>query len=209
MEPTAIDLKLFNEHLVKLLKGEEIEMPEFDFHVGTKRYNGKKMKLEPDEVLVIEGIHCLNDKLTRQIEKEYKYKIYISALTVLNMDRYNRISTTQTRLIRRMVRDYQFRGYSAINTLNTWHKVTEGEEKNIFPFQEEADTIFNTSLIYELSALKDTAMPLLKEIKQDNVEYAEAQKLINILKYFKSIPKEYVPANSLLKEFLGGGDFKY
>lgn len=205
----AIDLKLFNEHLVKLLNGEEVEMPEFDFHVGTKRYNGKKLKLAEDEILVIEGIHCLNDKLTNQISKTQKYKVYISALTVLNIDRYNRISTTDTRLIRRIVRDFQFRGYSALNTLNTWHKVTEGEEKNIFPFQEEADKIFNTSLIYELSALKDTAMQLLKQIKQDEVEYAEAQRLINILKYFKPIPKNYIPTNSLLKEFLGGGDFKY
>ncbi len=203
----AIDLKLFNNHLVKLLNGDEIEMPEFDFSVGTKKYNGKKLSLKKDEVLVIEGIHCLNDKLTSQISKEQKYKIYISALTVLNMDRYNRISTTDTRLIRRIVRDYQFRGYSALNTLNTWHKVTEGEVKNIFPFQEEADSIFNTSLIYELNALKSIAMPLLKEIDEGYKEYAEAQRLINILKYFREIPNEYVPTNSLLKEFLGGGIF--
>lgn len=203
----AIDLELFNSHLVKLLNGEEVEMPEFDFHNGTKRYNGKKLILKQDEVLVIEGIHCLNDKLTSHISKDQKYKIYISALTVLNMDRYNRISTTDTRLIRRMVRDYQFRGYSALNTLDTWHKVTEGEVKNIFPFQESADTIFNTSLIYELSALKDIAMPLLQEIDKDYKEYAEAQRLINILKYFKPIPSDYVPTNSLLKEFLGGGIF--
>ena len=175
--------------------------------MGTKRYNGKKMKLAEDEVLVMEGIHCLNDKLTSQISKDQKYKIYISALTVLNMDRYNRISTTDTRLIRRIVRDYQFRNYSAIHTLNTWHKVTEGEEKNIFPFQEEADKIFNTSLIYELSALKPIAMPLLEEIGKDNVEYAETQRLIDMLKYFKEIPNNYVPDNSLLKEFLGGGTF--
>ena len=203
----AIDLKLFNEHLVKLLNGEEIEVPEFDFSVGTKRYNGKKMKLADDEILVIEGIHCLNDKLTSQISKEQKYKIYISALTVLNMDRYNRISTTDTRLVRRIVRDYQFRGYSALHTLNTWHKVTEGEEKNIFPYQESANTIFNTSLIYELNALKPIAMPLLEAITDEYKEYAEAQRLINILKYFKVIPKDYVPNNSLLKEFLGGGTF--
>ena len=203
----AIDLKLFNKHLVQLLKGEEIEVPEFDFHVGTKRYNGKKMKLAEDEILVIEGIHCLNDKLTSQIAKEHKYKIYISALTVLNMDRYNRISTTDTRLIRRIVRDYQFRGYTAVNTLNAWRKVTAGEEKNIFPYQEHADKIFNTSLIYELGALKDVAMPLLKAIGKDYKEYAEAQRLINMLKYFKSIPSKYVPTNSLLKEFLGGGIF--
>ncbi len=203
----AIDLKLFNEHLVKLLNGEEIEVPEFDFHEGTKRYNGKKLKLADDEILVIEGIHCLNDKLTSQISKEQKYKIYISALTVLNMDRYNRISTTDTRLVRRIVRDYQFRGYSAVHTLDTWYKVNRGEEKNIFPFQEEADTIFNTSLIYELGALKKIAMPLLKEIDNTYKEYAEAQRLINILKYFKDIPSEYVPNNSLIKEFLGGGTF--
>ncbi len=203
----AIDLKLFNEHLVKLLNGEEIEMPEFDFTVGTKRYNGKKMRLAEDEILVIEGIHCLNDKLTSQIPKEQKYKVYISALTVLNMDRYNRISTTDTRLIRRIVRDYQFRGYSALHTLNTWHKVTEGEEKNIFPFQEEADKIFNTSLIYELNALNPIAVPLLEEITNEYTEYAEAQRLLNMLKYFKPIPNEKIPNNSLLKEFLGGGTF--
>ena len=203
----AIDLKLFNEHLVKLLNGEEIEVPEFDFAVGTKRYNGKKMKLADDEILVIEGIHCLNDKLTSQISKDQKYKVYISALTVLNMDRYNRISTTDTRLIRRIVRDYQFRSYSALHTLNTWHKVTEGEEKNIFPFQEQADKIFNTSLIYELNALKPIAVPLLEEITNEYAEYAEAQRLLNMLKYFKEIPNEKIPNNSLLKEFLGGGTF--
>ena len=203
----AIDLKLFNEHLVKLLNGEEIEVPEFDFTVGTKRYNGKKMKLADDEILVIEGIHCLNDKLTSQISKDQKYKIYISALTVLNMDRYNRISTTDTRLIRRIVRDKQFRGYTAIDTLNAWKKVTKGEQQNIFPYQEQADSIFNTSLIYELNALKKVAMPLLREIGPEYEEYAEAQRLINILKYFKEIPNSYVPINSLLKEFLGGGIF--
>lgn len=205
----AIDLKLLNDHLVKLLNGEEIEMPEFDFHIGSKKYNGKKLKLAEDEVLVMEGIHCLNDELTNQIAQNQKYKIYISALTVLNMDRYNRISTTDTRLVRRIVRDFQFRGYSATHTINTWHKVTEGEEKNIFPYQEEADKIFNTSLIYELCALKSVAMPLLKEIKQDIPEHAEAQRLINMLKYFNEIPNDYVPKNSLLKEFLGGGDFSY
>ena len=205
----AIDLELFNRHLTKLLNGEEVEMPEFDFHVGTKRYNGKKLKLEPDQVLVIEGIHCLNDQLTSSIEKDQKYKIYISALTVLNMDRYNRISTTDTRLIRRIVRDHQFRGYDAKHTIGTWHMVNKGEEKNIFPYQEEADSIFNTSLIYELSALKEIAMPLLEEIKQEDAEYAEARRLIEMLKYFKAIPSKDVPTNSLLKEFLGGGSFKY
>lgn len=205
----AIDLELFNSHLTKLLNGEEVEMPEFDFHEGTKRYNGKKLKLEADQVLVIEGIHCLNDKLTSKIAKEQKYKIYISALTVLNMDRYNRISTTDTRLVRRIVRDHQFRGYDAKHTIATWHSVNNGEEKNIFPYQEEANSIFNTSLIYELNVLKGVVMPLLEEIGQSEPEYAEAQRLINMLKYFEEIPTQYVPTNSLLKEFLGGGNFKY
>ena len=201
----AIDLELFNNHLTKLLNGEEIEMPEFDFYVGTKKYNGKKLKLQSDEVLVIEGIHCLNDKLTSKIPKEQKYKIYISALTVLNMDDYNRISTTDTRLIRRIVRDFQFRGYDAKHTISNWNMVNIGEEKNIFPYQEEADSIFNTSLIYELGALKTIVMPLLEAISKDEPEYAEARRLINTLKYFEEIPQQYVPSNSLLKEFLGGG----
>ncbi len=205
----AIDLNLFNDHLTRLLNGEEVEIPEFDFHVGTKRYNGKKLKLESDQVLVIEGIHCLNDKLTSKIEKDQKYKIYISALTVLNMDRYNRISTTDTRLVRRIVRDYQFRGYDAKHTIATWHMVNNGEEKNIFPYQEEANSIFNTSLIYELGVLKGVVLPLLQEIKQEEPEYAEAKRLMDMLKYFETIPAEYVPTNSLLKEFLGGGNFKY
>lgn len=205
----AIDLDLFNSHLTKLLNGEEIEMPEFDFHVGTKRYNGKKLKLEKDEVLVIEGIHCLNDELTSSISKDQKYKVYISALTVLNMDRYNRISSTDTRLVRRIVRDYQFRSYSAKQTIANWYMVNRGEEKNIFPYQENANVIFNTSLIYELGVLKNVAMPLLEEITPKEPEYAEARRLINILKYFRNIPAEYVPANSLIKEFVGGGNFKY
>lgn len=205
----AIDLELFNDHLTKLLNGEEVEMPEFDFKVGTKLYKGKKLKLAEDEVLVIEGIHCLNDKLTSSIPKEQKFKIYISDLTVLNMDYYNRISSTDNRLIRRIVRDYQFRGYSAKHTLETWHSVNNGEEKNIFPYQETADAMFNTSLIYELGVLRIIALPLLEEIKNDVPEYAEARRLVNFLKYIKEIPAEYVPTNSLLKEFMGGGDFKY
>ena len=205
----AIDLELFNDHLTRILNGEEVEMPEFDFKVGTKRYKGKKLKLEPDEVLVIEGIHCLNDKLTSKIPKDQKFKIYISALTVLNMDYFNRISSTDNRLIRRIVRDYQFRGYSATHTLESWHSVNDGEEQNIFPYQETADAMFNTSLIYELGALKPIALPLLEKITPDYKEYAEAKRLINFLKYFKDIDTNMVPSNSLLKEFIGGGDFKY
>ena len=204
----AIDTELFNKHLLALLNGEEVEMPEFDFHEGTKRYNGNKIKLGKDDVLVIEGIHCLNDKLTAKISKDQKYKIYISALTVLNMDAFNRISTTDTRLIRRMARDSKFRGYTAQNTIASWPNVNKGEEKNIFQFQEEADSIFNTSLIYELGVLKDDVMPLLEKITPEEKEYAEAQRLLEILRYFQSIPKDMVPSNSLLREFLGGGDFK-
>ena len=205
----AIDLELFNNHLTALLNGETIECPEFDFSVGTKRYKGKTMHLADDEILVIEGIHCLNDKLTSQIPKENKYKVYISDLTVLNMDRLNRISTTDSRLIRRIVRDYQFRNYSAEHTLDSWPKVNRGERVNIFPYQETADSMFNTSLIYEIAALKNIALPLLQAITPDKREHAEAVRLINILKYFEPIPSEYIPANSLLKEFLGGGYFEY
>ena len=204
----AIDIELFNKHLLALLNGEEVEMPEFDFHRGTKVYNGNKIKMGKDDVLVIEGIHCLNDELTKKIPHDQKYKVYISALTVLNMDAYNRISTTDTRLIRRIVRDNQFRGYSAKDTISTWNNVNIGEEKNIFPFQEEADSIFNTSLIYELGVLKNEAIPLLEQITNSEPEYAEAQRLIEILRYFESISKDIVPSNSLIKEFLGGGDFK-
>ena len=205
----AIDLDLFNKNLTALLNGEVIQCPEFDFSVGTKKYKGKTMHLADDEILVIEGIHCLNDKLTALIPKKQKYKVYISDLTVLNMDRLNRISTTDTRLIRRIVRDYQFRSYSAKHTLDAWPKVNRGEEKNIFPYQEDADSIFNTSLIYELAALKDIAIPLLEEIKPNEKQYAEARRLIEILKYFKSIKSDIIPNNSLLKEFLGGGYFEY
>ena len=204
----AIDRDLLNKHLLALLDGKEIEMPEFDFREGTKKYNGKKLKLAKDEVLVIEGIHCLNDKLTEKIPHDQKYKVYISALTVLNMDSFNRISTTDTRLIRRIVRDNKFRGYTAKQTIATWNNVNKGEQNNIYPFQEGADSIFNTSLIYELGVLKNEIMPLLEEITKEEPEYAEARRLMEILRYFQTIPENMVPSNSLLKEFLGGGDFK-
>ena len=205
----AIDLKLFNDHLSKLLAGEEVEIPQFDFIEGTKKYKGNKLRLKEDEVLVIEGIHCLNNKLTSSIPKEQKFKVYISALTVLNMDRYTKVSSSDVRLIRRIVRDYQFRGYTAKHTIQGWQSVTRGEVEYIFPFQEDADIIFNTSLIYELGVLKGLATPMLKEITKDEKEYAEASRLLGILKYIRSIPASEVPTNSLLKEFVGGGDFKY
>ncbi len=200
----ALDVKLFNEHLVKLLNGEEIQVPTFDFTVGHKRYNGETMKLQKDEILVIEGIHCLNDRLTSSIPKEQKYKIYISALTVLNIDYYNRISTTDTRLIRRIVRDHQFRGYSAKHTIKMWYSVNRGEERYIYPYQEEANSMFNSSLIYELGVLKDYALPLLKEIQNTEPEYAEATRLIRLLSYFDSVPQEAIAKTSLIREFIGG-----
>lgn len=204
----AIDLKLFNNHLKRLLKGEKVEMPEFDFKVGTKRYNGNFMELADDEILIIEGIHCLNDKLTSSIPKENKYKVYISGLTVLNVDYYNRISTTDTRLIRRIVRDYQFRGYSALHTIRMWNSVSRGERKNIYPFQAEADSMFNSALVYELAVLKDYAVPLLEEIDESYPEHIVAQRLLILLKYFESIKTDNIPPNSILREFIGGSIFE-
>lgn len=204
----AIDTKLLNQDILKLLNGEEIDAPTFNFHTGHKEYRGNKMKLAEDEVLIMEGIHCLNDDLTYLIPKDQKYKIYISALTVLNMDYYNRISTTDTRLIRRIVRDNQFRGYSAKYTLEMWESVKAGELKNIFKFQEEADAMFNSSLVYELGVLKKYAEPLLKEIKPDSPLYSEAKRLLTMLKYFKSIPDNNIPIKSLLREFIGGSVFE-
>ena len=200
----AIDLDLFNDHLVKLLNGETIEVPKFDFKVGTKRYDGTTMSLGKNDILVIEGIHCLNDRLTKAIPKDEKVKIYISDLTVLNIDYFNRISTTDTRLIRRIVRDYKFRGYDALNTLKSWYSVNRGEEKNIYPYQEEADYMFNSSLIYELAVQKKYAIPLLKEIDRSHKEYGEAQRLIEFLEYFDDIPDDDIPNTSLLREFIGG-----
>ena len=165
------------------------------------------MKLAEDEILVIEGIHCLNDKLTKSIPRNKKYKIYISALTVLNIDSYNRISTTDTRLIRRIVRDNQYRNYSALHTIKIWYSVNRGENKYIFPYQEEADSMFNSSLIYELGVLKDYALPLLKEIDKTNPEYAEAKRIATLLSYFESIPEKDIPNTSLIREFIGNGVF--
>ena len=205
----AVDLKLLNDHLSRLLKGEEIEMPTFDFKMGHKNYLGNKMKLEDDEILIMEGIHCLNDALTPAIPKEQKFKIFISALTVLNIDYYNRISTTDTRIIRRTVRDYQFRGYSAQNTLSAWPSISRGEHKNIFPYQNDADVMFNTSIIYEFNVLRNYAIPLFEGITKDQPEYAEAKRLVHFLKYFEPISPDDVPKNSLIKEFIGGSIFEY
>lgn len=205
----AIDLKLFNHDLIELLKGNEILMPTFNFKTGCKEYTGETMKLGSDEILVIEGIHCLNDKLTAAIPRENKYKIYISNLTVLNIDYFNRISTTDSRLIRRIVRDYKFRSYNAIHTLQIWNSVNRGEEQYIYPFQEEADSMFNTSLIYEFCVLKKFAVPLLESINSSYPEYSEARRLLEFLKYFETIDIENVPKNSLLREFIGDSIFEY
>ena len=205
----ALDLKLFNEHLTKLINGEEIEVPTFDFKDGTKIYNGNKMKLGENDILVIEGIHSLNDRLTSTIPKENKFKIYLSDLTVLNIDYFNRISTTDTRLIRRIVRDYNFRSYTALDTLKRWDSVNNGENKNIFPYQEEADAMFNSSLVYELAVLKKYAKPLLDEIDRSVPEYSEAKRLSTLLEYFDDMDETAIPNNSILREFIGESIFEY
>lgn len=205
----AVDMKLLNEHIERLLNGEEVEMPTFNFTTGSKEYKGNKVKLGKDDIIVMEGIHCLNDRLTAQIPRNKKFKVYISALTVLNIDEFNRISTTDSRLIRRIVRDSNFRSYSAIHTLKMWDSVNRGELKNIFPFQEEADAMFNTSLIYEICVLKKYALPQLEALDNRSIEFLEAKRIREFLKYFEDIPDDLVPTNSLLREFIGGGDFKY
>ena len=205
----AVDINLFNNHLLKLLKGEEIEMPTFDFEIGTKKYLGNRIKMKENEILIIEGIHCLNDELTKLIPEEQKYKIYISCLTSLNINEKDKISNKDIRLIRRMVRDSQFRSYNALTTLKRWDSVVEREEKNIFPFKENADSKFDSSLIYELVVLKNYAVPLLDEIDNSMPEYLEAERLKRMLCFFNSISEKYIPENSLLREFIGGSIFKY
>lgn len=200
----ALDLKLFNEHLSKLLEGEEVEIPTFNFHKGMREPVGKKMQIENDQVIIIEGIHGLNERLTASIPRENKFKIYISALTQLRVDNHNRIPTTDARIIRRMVRDYQFRGYSAVGTIKMWPSVRRGEEKNIFPFQEEADIMFNSATVYELAVLRNMAIPLLNDIGIDQPEYSEAKRLKDFLSYFLPLDIKDIPATSLIREFVGG-----
>lgn len=204
----AIDVKQFNQDLTDLLEGKEVELPSFNFKTGQREYNGQTKKLGEHDVLVIEGIHCLNDALTYKLPKENKFKIYISALTQLNIDEHNRIPTTDGRLLRRMVRDARTRGTSARKTIAMWPSVRRGEEENIFPYQEEADVMFNSALIYELAVLKQYAEPVLFGIEKDCEEYIEAKRLLKFLDYFVGIGSEHVPANSLLKEFIGGGCFQ-
>ena len=203
----AIDTKQFNEDMLKLLNGERVEMPTFNFKTGKREYKGKYKQLGKDDILVIEGIHGLNDKMSYALPKESKYKIYISALTCLNVDEHNRIATTDCRLIRRMVRDARTRGTSAQGTIKMWPSVRRGEEENIFPFQSSADATFNSALIYELSVLKQYAEPLLFAIKPGEPEYYEAHRLLKFLDYFLGVSSENLPNNSLVREFVGGSCF--
>lgn len=204
----AVDIELFNKHMGQLLAGEEVDMPTFNFKIGRKEYNGKKLKLGPEDILVIEGIHCLNDELSYSLPVESKFKIYISALTQLNIDEHNRVATTDGRLIRRMVRDHKTRGASARKTLSMWQSVRRGEEKNIFPFQEHADVVFNSALTYEISVLKNYVEPLLFAIEEGDEEYQEAKRLLKFLSYFLPCGIEYIPINSIMREFVGGGCFE-
>lgn len=204
----AIDVKLFNTHMSALLRGEMVELPTFNFLTGRKEYKGNTLQLGADDVLVIEGIHCLNDKLAYSLPQENKFKIYLSALTQLNIDEHNRIPTTDGRLLRRIVRDARTRGSSAKRTISMWPSVRKGEGENIFPYQESADVIFNSALIYELSVLKQYAEPLLFGIKPEEPEYLEAKRLLKFLNYFQGIDSEKVPYNSILREFIGGSYFQ-
>lgn len=203
----AIDVELFNKDMALLLQGETIEVPFYNFKTGKREYRGRFKQLGNNDVLVIEGIHCLNDMLSHSLPKENKFKIYISALTQLNIDEHNRIPSTDGRLIRRMVRDARTRGISAKQTIDMWYSVRRGEEKYIFPYQEEADVMFNSALIYELAVLKLYAEPLLFGIDKDEPEYLEAKRLLKFLDYFLAVGSEEIPNNSILREFVGGSCF--
>lgn len=203
----SIDVKLFNEDMNRLLKGETVDMPSFNFKTGKREYRGRKLTLGADDILVIEGIHGLNDRLSQLIPPEHKFKIYISALTQLNIDEHNPLSTTDERLIRRIVRDARTRGTNAMETIAMWPSVRKGERENIFPFQEQADVMFNSALVYELAVLKVYAEPLLFGIERDCPEYLEAKRLLKLLDYFLPMPADGIPNNSLLREFVGGSCF--
>lgn len=203
----ALDLELFNEHLIRLLNGESVKIPTYNFMLGRREFRGRRIQIEPDQPLIIEGIHGLNERLTTAVPHSQKIKIYISALTQLAIDPHNRIPTTDTRLIRRLVRDSQFRSHDALKTLAIWPSVRRGEERNIFPFQEEADIMFNSALIYELGVLKSRADGLLRAIGPESPLHSEATRLLNFLSYFTALPDDDIPANSILREFLGKSCF--
>ncbi|HET6487088.1 MAG TPA: nucleoside kinase [Spirochaetia bacterium] len=206
---SALDVELLNDHLVRLLSGQEVETPLFDFHTGSRKPRGQAMKLPDRAVLILEGIHGLNDALTPLVGRGQKYKVYVSALTQLNLDDHNRISTTDNRLIRRMVRDNQFRGHSALKTLSMWPSVRRGEDRNIFPFQNTADSAFNSALDYELAVLKTYAEPLLATVKPDSPEYQDARTLLRFLANFAPLHPRWVPTTSILREFIGESAFRY
>lgn len=204
----CVDIAQFNEDMLALLAGKEVPLPSFDFIEGRRRYEGETLQLGANDILVIEGIHCLNDRLSSQLPQESRFRIYVSALTPLNIDEHNRIPTTDLRLIRRMLRDARTRGYSAKATIDRWPSVRRGEEKNIFPFQESADAMFDSSLIYEFPVMKTCAEQLLYGISPDEPEYAEAKRLLKFFDYFLAIDADAVPRNSLIKEFIGGSIFR-
>lgn len=205
----AIDLPYFDSDMQRLINGEEIDLPTYDFNTGTRIYRGKKLKMKENSVLLLEGIHGLNPELVSSVNEQFIYRIYVSALTTISLDGYNWIPTTDNRLLRRIVRDYRYRGYSAKETIARWPSVRKGEDKWIFPYQENADATFNSAMLYELAALKKYALPILNEVKQTDEENAEAYRLIRFLQYFNSIPDDELPGTSLLREFLGGGQFEY
>ena len=205
----ALDLPYFNKDLKKLLSGEEIDLPTFNFETGQRVFKGKKLKLRENSILVIEGIHALNPELTEFIDDKYKYRVYVSVLTSISLDNHNWIPTTDNRLLRRIIRDYRFRGYSAEDTINRWPSVRRGEDKWIFPYQENADAMFHSAMLYELAALRKFAEPILAQVPESSKANAEAYRLLRFLRYFNYIPTEELPGTSLLREFLGGGSFKY
>ncbi|MDR1390648.1 MAG: nucleoside kinase [Treponema sp.] len=205
----ALDVPFLNRQLLDLLEGREVDVPVFDFKTSSRKVRGKPITLDRRSILIIEGIHGLNDACTPQIERKLKFILYISALTQLNLDDHNRIPTSDNRLLRRMVRDNQFRGTSAAKTISMWPSVHKGEARHIFPFQDSADTAFNSALDYELAVLKFYAEPLLKSVKPNMREYAEARRLLSFLENFVPIPPQYVPGDSILREFIGESDFKY
>ncbi|MBN1819146.1 MAG: nucleoside kinase [Prolixibacteraceae bacterium] len=205
----AIDIDFFNQQLNELFQGKEVDLPGFDFALGKRKITGKKLKLNKDDILIIEGIHGMNPELLPQIDEKNVFKIFISALTQISYDEQNHISTADNRLLRRMVRDSKYRGYKATETIQRWPLVKKGEEKNIFPYQENADVMFNSSTIYELAVLKRFAEPLLKEVAENQQEYREAVRMLKFLSYFKPIDDSEIPPTSLLREFLGGSSFAY
>ncbi len=207
--PKAIDVELFKKHVEMLIKGEEVSIPKFNFITGRREDTGEKVILEENNPIIVEGIHCLNPYITKNIPDDYKYKIYVSALTQLNLDRFNRISTHDTRLLRRMIRDSKWRNHTPYKTMVLWKNVVKGEKKYIFPYQEEADVMFNTALVYEWAVLKRYAEGLLRKIKRIGEEYVEARRLLNLLSCFLHIDPRPIPSDSILREFIGGSLFRY